>query len=254
MKSHKMASLGQLTAGVVHEVLNPLNIISAHVQLLLAEAEKGSKTEEDLRSIREEIDRIVEITDGLLRFSRKEKSISGEVEINSLLEKIISIVEPEMKLSNIKFIRRFEEGLPKIAANSDELRQVFLNMITNAKGAMAEGGTLTVKTRRVRDRSKKEKASPPRRAGELKGDFVKISFEDTGCGISKEKLNSVFDPFFTTKMEGKGTGLGLSISYGIIENHGGTISVESEVGKGTTFIINLPVKGSHLTNWRAGRD
>ncbi|MCR4289481.1 MAG: PAS domain-containing protein, partial [Candidatus Scalindua sp.] len=130
IKSHKMASLGLLTAGVVHEVLNPVNIISSHVQLLLAEAEKGSKTEEDLKSIREEINRIVKITDGLLRFSRKGISVTGDVEINSLLEKIISIVEPDMKLCNINFIRRFEEGLPKVAANGDELRQVFLNMIT----------------------------------------------------------------------------------------------------------------------------
>lgn len=237
--SYKMASLGRLTAGVVHEVLNPLNIISSHVQLFLAEAEKGSMTEEDLKSIQEEIDRIVNITDGLLRFSRKDKSISGEVDLNSLLENVISIIEPEIKLCNIEFIRRFEEGLPKVAANSDELRQVFLNMITNARDATPEGGTLTVKTRRVRS----EKLGVGSwQARELKGDFVEISFEDTGSGISKENLDSVFDPFFTTKEEGKGTGLGLSISYGIIRNHGGEMHVESKEGKGTTFTIDLPVK------------
>jgi two-component system cell cycle sensor histidine kinase/response regulator CckA len=110
-------------------------------------------------------------------------------------------------------------------------------MITNARDAMPEGGTLIVKTRRVRS----EKLGVGSwQARELKGDFVEISFEDTGSGISKENLDSVFDPFFTTKEEGKGTGLGLSISYGIIRNHGGEMHVESKLGKGTTFTIDLP--------------
>lgn len=262
--SYKMASLGRLTAGIFHEVLNPVNIIASHVQLLLMEAEKGSRTEEDLKSIREEIDRIVKISDGLLIFARKGKLISEETEVNSLLEKIISIIEPEMKLSNIKFIREFEDELPKVAANIDELRQVFLNMITNARDAMTEGGTITVKTRRVlsselarlpsvgqgvRNEGGKEPLParpdgrsdwPDRQTGEFKGDFVEITFEDTGCGIAKENLDKLFDPFFTTKETGKGTGLGLSISYGIIKNHGGTISVESEEGKWTRFTIDLP--------------
>ncbi|MGR3173090.1 MAG: PAS domain S-box protein [Candidatus Scalindua sp.] len=238
--SQKMASLGQLTAGVCHEILNPLNIISSHVHLLLTETENGSNVEKDLKSILEEIDRIVNITDGMLRFSRKGELVTGKVEINSLLENVINIIEPEMKLSNIKFTKRFEGGLPEVMANSNELRQVFLNMITNARDAMPEGGALTVKTRSVRQPLPIRAGS--RKTGELKGDFVKISFEDTGFGISKEDIGNVFDPFFTTKEEGKGTGLGLSESYGIIERHGGRMNIESEVGKGTTVIIDLPVK------------
>ena len=113
-------------------------------------------------------------------------------------------------------------------ANSDELRQVFLNLTMNAKDAMPEGGKLTISTQSIEKRGKP---------------FVSIKFKDTGEGISEENLNSIFDPFFTTKKEGKGTGLGLSISHGIIENHGGEISVNSKEGKGTTFIIDLPVKG-----------
>ncbi|ODS34327.1 MAG: two-component sensor kinase [Candidatus Scalindua rubra] len=225
--SYKMASLGRLTAGVFHEVLNPVNIISSHVQLLLIEAEKGSRTEEDLNSIQEEVKRIVKIIDGLLRFARKGKLITEEVDTNSLLEKILSIVEPDMKLENVRFIRRFEEGLPKIMANSDQLRQVFLNLITNARDAMPEGGALTISTQSIQ----KEGNS-----------FVSIRFMDTGCGIAKENLDRVFDPFFTTKGEGKGVGLGMSTSYGIIDHYGGRISVESEEGKGTTFTIDLPVK------------
>ena len=225
MESYKMSSVGRLTAGVVHEILNPLNIIASHVQLLLMEAEKGSKTEEDLKSIQDEIGRIVTITDGLLRFSRKEKLPAEDVEINDLLEKVIIVVEPDMKLSNIRFIRKFEDGLPEIMANSDGLRQVFLNVITNARDAMPEGGALTISTQSVKVIGKS---------------FVRIKFTDTGCGISSEDIDKLFDPFFTTKEVGKGTGLGLSISYGIIKDQGGTINVESEEGKGTTFIIDLP--------------
>lgn len=227
-ESYKMASLGTLTAGVCHEVLNPLNIISSYAQLLLTDTKEGSETEQDLKKILEEVGRIVKITDNLLRFSRREKLETGEVEINSLLEKTISIIEPEIKLENIKLLTRFENGLPEIMANSDELRQVFLNLIMNARDAMPEGGKLTISTRRI------EKQGNP---------FVSIKFKDTGEGISVKNLNSVFDPFFTTKKEGKGTGLGLSISHGIIENHGGEISVNSKEGKGTTFTIDLPVKG-----------
>lgn len=224
-ESYKMASLGTLTAGVCHEVLNPLNIISSYAQLLLTDTKEGSETEQDLKKILEEVGRIVKITDNLLRFSRKEELETGEVEINSLLEKTISIVEPEIKLENIKLLTRFENGLPEIMANSDELRQVFFNLIKNAKDAMPEGGKLTISTQSI------EKQGKP---------FVSIKFKDTGEGISEKNLNSIFDPFFTTKKEGKGTGLGLSIAHGIIENHGGKLSVNSKEGKGTTFIIDLP--------------
>ena len=237
--SQKMASVGRLSAGVFHEILNPLNIISSHVQLLLMEAEKGSKTEEDLQSIREEIGRIVTISDRLLRFSNKAGLATGDVEINDLLEKVIIVVEPDMKLSNIRFIRKFEERLPAVMANSDGLRQVFLNLITNARDAMPEGGTLTVETRKVVSsesgvRSKREKIYEP------EGDFVEISFEDTGCGIASKNIDKIFEPFFSTKKEVVGVGLGLSESHSIIEAYGGTITVKSEKGKGSTFIIDLP--------------
>lgn len=225
--SYKMASLGRLTAGVSHEILNPINIISLHVQLLLAEAENGSKVEKALKSIREEIERVVKITDGLLGFARKGKLITEEVDTNSLLEKILSIVESDMKLENVKIMRRFEDKLPRVVANSDEMRQVFLNMITNASDAMPEGGTLTISTQSIKERGKP---------------FVTVKFIDTGIGIKKNVLDKVFDPFFTTKEEGEGTGLGLSTSYGIIENHGGKMSVKSKEGKGATFRIDLPVK------------
>ena len=225
--SYKMASLGRLTAGVFHEILNPVNIISSHIQLLLMEAEHGSQTEEDLKSVQEEIVRVTKITDSLLRFSRKEGSDSTQVEINDLLERSISIVEPDMKLNNINFIREFDKRLLMITANSNELRQVIMNLLNNAGDAMPEGGTITIRSENIKADG---------------GTFVRIVVKDTGQGIENEKLQKVFEPFFTTKKEGKGVGLGLSTSFTIIENHGGNISAKSTLGKGTEFIIDLPVR------------
>lgn len=230
--SYKMSSLGVLTAGVFHEILNPVNIISSHIQLLLLEAEKGSRTEEDLNSVQEEIARIIKITDGLLRFSRTGDYKFNEIDLNNILEETISIVEPDMKMSSIEIIREYDYTIPTITASADKLRQVFLNFITNARDAMKDGGTLTVKTQIVRCR----------RLDKLKGKFVEISFADTGCGISENIKRDIFNPFFTTKEPGRGTGLGLSTSYQIIEKHGGTMAVENNVNKGTIFAIDLPIK------------
>jgi len=228
--SYKMASLGRLTAGVFHELLNPVNIISSHIQLLLMDTKSGSKTEEDLKSIQEEIKRIVKISDSLLRFSRKGEVGTDNVDLNDLIERTIAIVEPDMKLQKVKFKRILDDKLSTVIANSDQLRQVFLNLITNARDAMPEGGIITITSENVN-------------VGEVP--FVRLKIADTGCGIEKCKMHMVFDPFFTTKKEGKGTGLGLSTSFGIIEDHGGVMSAESEVGKGTTFIIDLPIKVNH---------
>jgi len=221
--SHKMSSIGRLTGSVFHEILNPVNIISAHTQLLLMEAEEGSGTESDLKSIKEEIERIVSITEKLQEFSRSVKDETEEVEINSLLENILSLIEPELNVKSIKHITAFDASQPEVIAHGDELRQVFLNSITNAMDAMPDGGTLTIKTL-------------------FNGDFVEISFSDTGCGIAEKDIDKVFEPFYSTKKEVKGVGLGLSTSYAIIEDYGGRINVESEEGKGTTFTFYLPIK------------
>lgn len=227
--SHKMASIGRLTASVFHEILNPVNIISSHIQLMLMEAKEGSKAENDLKSILEEIKRIVTITDGLMRFSRKEAHILEEIETNDLLEETLSFIGPESKSKNIKTIRKFEKELPKVMAHTDDLGQVFLSLITNAIDAMPEGGTLTICTQSI----------------QVNGNsFVSIKFADTGCGIARKNIDKLFEPFFSTRKDSVvGVGLGLSTSYAIIEGYGGKICVESEEGKGATFTVNLPVKG-----------
>lgn len=224
--SFKMSSLGQLTAGIFHEILNPVNIISTHVQLLLADAEKGSGVEKDLKSIQEEIKRVQVITDGLLRFSRNESVAKTDIDVNRLMDNVLAILLAEIKYRNIQLFKKLDNELPLFNANADLLRQVFLNIIKNAIEAMADGGSLTISTLKC---LKNEKPC------------LCIQFTDTGCGIPKEHLDKIFVPFFTTKEEGKGVGIGLTMAYTTIQNHGGSISVSSEVGKGSTFTIELPL-------------
>lgn len=245
--SHKMSSIGRLTGSVFHEILNPVNIISAHTQLLLMGAEKGSSTEDDLNSIKEEIERIVTITEKLQEFSRSNKSDVETVELNCLIEDILSLIKPELNIKSIKLITNFDMAQPEVMAHGDDLRQAFLNSITNAMDAMPNGGTLTIKTQVVRNSEFGVQSTEGKNTelktqySELKGDSVRITFEDTGCGIAEKDIDRVFEPFFSTKKEIKGVGLGLSTSYATIEGYGGKISVESEEGKGSTFIFDLPI-------------
>ena len=245
--SHKMSSIGRLTGSVFHEILNPVNIISAHTQLLLMGAEKGSSTEDDLNSIKEEIERIVTITEKLQEFSRSNKSDVETVELNCLIEDILSLIKPELNIKSIKQITQFDMAQPEVMAHGDDLRQAFLNSITNAMDAMPNGGTLTIKTQVVRNSEFGVQSTEGKNTelktqySELKGDSVRITFEDTGCGIAEKDIDRVFEPFFSTKKEIKGVGLGLSTSYATIEGYGGKISVESEEGKGSTFIFDLPI-------------
>lgn len=224
--SYKMASLGQLTAGIFHEILNPVNIISTHVQLLLVDTEKGSGVEKDLKSIQEEIKRVQDITYGFMQCSRKESVDTKEIDVNQLIDRVLAIFVAEIKYKNIQLFKKFDNELPLFKANADLLRQVFHNLIKNAIDAMANGGSLTISTLKC---LKDEKPC------------LCIQFTDTGYGIPKESLDKIFDPFFTTKEEGKGVGMGLTIAYTTIQNHGGSISVSSEVGKGSTFTIELPL-------------
>ena len=220
-------SLGRLTASVFHEILNPVNIIASHTQLLLMEAEKGSNTEEDLLSIQGEIKRIVNITDNLRTLSQNEGNEVVNVEINGLLENTLELINPELNIKSIKPILKLEKGLPEVMAHGSEIGQAFLNIVSNAIEAMPDGGTLTIVTQCVQN-----KGLP----------LVRISVIDTGCGIANDIIDKIFEPFYSTKKEIKGVGLGLSSSYTIINGCGGKLSVESEEGNGATFIIDLPVK------------
>jgi len=220
----RLASIGELSSGIAHELNNPLTGVIGFSDLLL-DRDLPDDIKEDLEIINREAKRTAGVVRNLLTFARKHETEKKPVNINSIIEKVLELRAYEQKVTNIEVNTRFASDLPEIMADGFRLQQVFLNIIINAEHFMTEAhgrGTFTITTERV-------------------GDIIRASFDDDGPGIAKENLEHLFDPFFTTKEVGKGTGLGLSISYGIITEHGGRIYAESELGKGTTFVIELPI-------------
>ncbi len=220
IQSEKLASLGQLAAGVAHEINNPLAVVAGRAEFLLMVGGKDPETTKGLKTILEQTVRASKIVGNLLEFSRQRKHEIEPVDINPVVEKAVFLIKHQISLGNIQVFKELKGDLPKIMGNVNQLQQVFVNLITNANQAMPEGGKLTISTA-------------------LSQESLVIKFTDTGRGIPKENLKKLFDPFFTTKESG--TGLGLSIIYGIIQAHNGTIEVESQVGQGTTFTIKIPV-------------
>lgn len=224
--SENLASLGQLAAGVAHELNNPLGTILLYAESAQRECAEDDPHCADLAVIVKETKRCKRIVADLLNFSRQHQVIAQPTDINAVLQELVEMAPRRIKTVSIPIVTEFDPSLPIIEADTAQLRQVFLNIMTNAVEAMPEGGTLTLRTRK----------GP--------GENVTIEIEDTGFGIPHENLGKLFTPFFTTKPIGKGTGLGLAISYGIIKMHRGQINVKSQVGQGTTFIISLPIKSS----------
>lgn len=234
MESERLAHIGQLAAGIAHEINNPLTGIVTYSHLLLERAKADNGTREFLEKIVKQADRCRDIIRGLLDFARQRKPDKRPSSVNRVLEECISLVENQALFHNIRITRNLAPDLPKVFMDPSQIQQVFMNMIINAAEAMNGNGELKLATRH------------------LPADgVVEIQFSDTGHGIAEEDLDRIFDPFFTTKEVGHGTGLGLAISYGIIKEHKGTITVESQVGKGTTFTIRLPVSGLQETISRA---
>ena len=220
----RLASVGELAAGIAHELNNPLTSVIGFSQLLL-EKDIPDDVKLDLKIIYSEAQRAAQVVKGLLTFARRHSPLKELVNINTIIEKVLEIRAYEQKVSNIQVNTQLAPDLPEAMADYFQLQQVFLNIIINAEHFMiaAHGkGTLTIATEKV-------------------GDIIKASFTDDGPGISKGDLGHVFDPFFTTKGVGSGTGLGLSICHGIITEHGGRIQVESKLGKGATFVVELPI-------------
>jgi two-component system NtrC family sensor kinase len=222
-RSEKLASLGKLAAGVAHEINNPLTGILTNSSLLLEDLDKEDPKREDVDIIVKETIRCREIVKRLLDFAKQTKPQKKLTDVNALIENIILLVRNQTSFRNIVIEKDLDRNLPEILSDTDQIQQVFINIILNAAEAMTKGGTLRIKSGMTKE-----------------GEFIDIRFADTGPGIPEEQRERIFDPFYTTKEHG--TGLGLSISYGIIEQHGGTISVESCVNKGTTFVVQLPVK------------
>ncbi len=222
LKSEKLASIGRLASGIAHEINNPLTGVLTYSSLLLEDM-KGTPFEEDLKVIRDETLRCRGIVRGILDFARDEKPERAEADINGLIDESLRILEKHVSFHNIGIVKSFDASIPRVRVDAAQIRGIINNLAVNAADAMPGGGTLTITTGR----------------DETTG-MVVITVEDTGIGISRENLPKIFEPFFTTKDRGQGTGLGLAMAYGVIQRHGGTIDVRSEVGKGTTFIIKLP--------------
>ena len=223
--SEKLASLGRMAAGVAHEINSPLTGIVTFGHLLLKKFPPGSEENEDIQVIIEQANRCSTIIKGLLGFARASAAEKASTNINDVIYHSLNIVRNKADFFNIKIITNFDDFLQKVTADSSQLQQVFLNMIMNAADAVEGKGTITVTTRNIRDNS---------------GDWVEVEFSDTGPGIDNENLAKIFEPFFTTKPVGKGTGLGLAVSHGIVQEHGGSISVKTKQGEGTSFFIKLP--------------
>jgi two-component system NtrC family sensor kinase len=222
LQSEKLAAMGRLTSQIAHELNNPLYGIMNTLELLKTEIPADNKRRKILEMALSETIRLSDLLRKMLSFSKPDQEERHPVDINSVLDEILLLHEKQLKENDINMEVSFAENLNLVIASKNQLRQVFLNMVANARDAMPEGGTLAVVTGSDNDKV-----------------FVDIS--DTGTGIREEHLDKIFDSFFTTKGEVKGVGLGLSVCYGFIKDHGGDIEVKSRVGEGTTFIISLPV-------------
>ncbi len=224
LHKERLASMGQLAAGVAHEINNPLGTILLFSDMMYKETPEGDPRRDDLKMIINEATRCKRIVADLLNFTRQQEVLAQDTDVNALLGQAVGKVHNQPNFEKVEIFYQFSSDLPVIQADPAQLEQVFINLLNNAAEAMENGGTVTLTTRQVDNQ------------------WVEIQVTDTGRGISEENLGKLFTPFFTTKQFGKGTGLGLSIIYGIIKMHQGQIHVQSKVDQGTTFTVTLPIR------------
>jgi len=226
VQAHKLKAVGTLTAGVAHELNNPINNIMLTAETLREDYE-SLPDEERLDMVNDLVgqsERAQKIVRNLLDFARESEIESEAHEVQDLIEDTLRLATNQIKLANVKIKGDLAPNLPPVYGDRQQLEQVFLNIVLNALDAMPNGGELSIACNSTSDR-----------------ELVSVEFTDTGIGIPEQRVSDVFNPFYTTKPDAKGTGLGLSVSLGIIRQHGGDIEVKSEVGKGTTFSVFLPV-------------
>jgi two-component system NtrC family sensor kinase len=230
-QSEKLAAIGQLAAGVMHEINNPLATIGACADAVRGKAEDAGPQvaegiEEYLKIVDTEVQRCKHIVEGLLDYSRPKKAAMAPVAVNTVVEETLFLLKHHDRFKRLEVRRELADALPAVEANAEQLIQVFMALMLNALDAMETRGTLTVRTGR----------NPAR------VDEILIAFSDTGAGIPGGDIQKIFEPFYTTKPQGRGTGLGLSICYAIVAEHGGRITVDSQLGHGSTFTVFLPVR------------
>ncbi len=221
--NEKMAELGKLAAGMVHELNTPLSVIVSAAQMILREGELSEFTREMVERIDLEAQRLSQFTKGLLSFARTEEGAETEADVNQLLREVMAFLKYEAQKRSVTVIEEFDYHLSPILADSNRLKQIFINLIMNALQAMENGGALLLRTSMPDDNA------------------VEIQIADTGTGIPAEVLGRIFEPFYTTKTASAGTGLGLYITKTIVEQFGGRIAVQSVKGEGTTFTVSFPL-------------
>jgi len=236
IQSQKLAAVGELSAGIAHEINNPIAIIAQETEWaghLLSEAEQSSgadfaEVRDSLREIRAQVDRCKNITHKLLDFARKREPVLQEVDVTRLIDDMARLVDKEASYKNVSLTRKLPEDLPRLRTDAPLLRQVVLNLMTNALQAVDRGGSITV-------------------SAWADAESLSISVNDNGPGIAPENMEKIFNPFFTTKPPGQGTGLGLSLCHNLVSGMSGHIWVESQPGQGATFIVRLPrtLAGGH---------
>lgn len=240
LQSEKLAALGQVVAGVAHEINNPLMAIMGSAELLFRQADLPDRARKGLERIMKESVRCGGIVRNLLTFAREHEPVWGPVDLNKALRETCELMTYRLRSTNVQIVEDYAQSLPLIHGDAHHLQQVFLNLIINAQQAMEESEERTVLLRtRLVVKPKAEEPGP--------GSLVQAMIRDTGPGIPQAILTRIFDPFFTTKAPGKGTGLGLSLSHGIVAAHKGRLYAESEEGQGASFYVEIPVR-------RAGGD
>ncbi len=222
-KAEKLAAIGQLASGVAHEINNPLGVIQVYASLI-AKNELDGQMANDVRVIQKHADQCQSVVQALLNFARASEPSKERCDIRAALDDVLGILEPQMKKQAIGVNLEAEPFLPLLVVDQTQMKQVFMNLIINAVQAMPDGGALRIAIRQDRGRGR-----------------LNVSVADTGVGVAEKNLPRIFDPFFTTKGADKGTGLGLSVSYGLVQQHGGDITVKSASGKGSTFTVSLPL-------------
>jgi two-component system NtrC family sensor kinase len=222
-----------LTAGIAHEINNPLTGVLTFSHMLLRDVPEGSRQTKDIETIIEAATRCREIIRGLLNFSRQNEPQKTLSDLNTVLAEALNLTRNQAHVNQVSIVEETDPRLPHLVIDPHQIQEVAVNIILNSIDAMPSGGTVSVRSRLIEE-------------GEQ--EWAELTISDTGCGIPAEDLERVFDPFFTTKPPGQGTGLGLAISYGIVAEHRGDIHVESHVDRGTTVSVRLPVLTEDLAD------
>ncbi|MBP6007486.1 MAG: HAMP domain-containing protein [Rhodoferax sp.] len=241
-QGEKLASIGVLSAGIAHELNNPLTGVLTFTSLMRKKVKDGTEDAEDLDLVIRETKRCAAIIRRLLDFAREKVPVNGFFNLNQVVEDTVRFVERPASLHQIEISTHLDATLPQVWGDADLIKQVMMNLLVNAQQAVDKEGRISVETRLITPSDTHEQQT------------VEISVRDNGCGIPQANLQRIFDPFFTSKEVGKGTGLGLSVSYGIVKAHGGKISVESTVGEGTVFHVQLPVVSPFIDSKSTNRE